>query len=120
MGYMPGSGALSLAEMPEPSSLPVSTLDAQLVSAKEAQHRLASLQPIETPSCSDYYSRLIHDMNGIVLPSDPHFPESEESIADAGVDCGDAAHGYRLPCSHFNHWEDMITVGNAETDDLSC
>lgn len=76
--------------------------------------------PIELVSCSSYYQRLKTGLGGSVLPSDGAFPESVLSIADPGVDCGDSAHGYRKPCSDFNHWQSMVTVADQMNDGLQC
>jgi hypothetical protein len=118
--FMPGAGGFSLSLESQQQFLGAGALATRADDKiSSLPSKVASLQPIETPSCSDYYGRMIHDLNGNVVPSDPQFPESMVSIGDAGS-CGDAAHGFRESCSHYNHWGNMITVANTESDDLSC
>lgn len=76
-------------------------------------------EPTELYACTDYFRRLIF-LNNNPVPTDRMFPETTSSIAQPGVNCGDAAHGYRKSCSVFNHWKSAEVVANAMNDGLKC
>jgi len=47
---------------------------------------------------------------------DEYFPESMDSIAEEGANCGDAAANQFEPCSKYNHWQSVAALRKSSGD----